>query len=128
MKAQTSVTVGLVICFLVGVATSRALGAREPSSDQLGQSANHGLAAATTTRRPPEFPSRSSADDRSPIVVGVMVGLAAAGLLLLVLAALPSDVGPERVAALVARRRVDLTLGGAVVLLAAAAIVYVIGD
>jgi hypothetical protein len=55
-----------------------------------------------------------------------MFGVAAAAITLLALAALPSDRGPNRVAELVAARRLDMMVAGAFALLFVA-VVYFVG-
>ena len=60
------------------------------------------------------------------VVIGLVLGVAAAAITLLALAALPSDRGPNRVAELVASRRVDMMVAGAFALLFVT-VVYFVG-
>jgi hypothetical protein len=84
------------------------------------------VAGVSTTQRPPATAADAGAGDAggSAVLTGLIFGVAAAGMILLALAALPPAATPERIADLVAARRIDMTLAGTFILIAAA-IVYI---
>jgi hypothetical protein len=84
-----------------------------------------GVAGASRTQRPRTTVTRED-DSGTPVAVGLMIGVAAAAIILLALAALPPAAAFGRVAGLAANRRVDLLLAGVCTLLVVA-VVYVVG-
>ena len=86
-----------------------------------------GVAGVSTTRRPrTAAEGLDSGGGGTPVGIGLMLGVAAAAITLLALAALPRDRGPHRVAELVAARRVDMMVAGAFALLSVT-LVYFVG-
>jgi hypothetical protein len=85
-----------------------------------------GVAGVSTKQRPRTADKADSGSGGTPLGIGLMLGVAAAGITLLALAALPRDRGPNRVAELVAARRVDMMVAGAFALLFVT-VVYFVG-
>jgi hypothetical protein len=86
-----------------------------------------GVAGVSTTQRPRTAAEElDSGGGGTPVGIGLVLGVAAAAITLLALAALPSDRGPNRVAELVAARRVDMMVAGAFALLFIT-VVYFVG-
>jgi hypothetical protein len=86
-----------------------------------------GVAGVSTTQRPRTAAKGfDSGGGGTPLRIGLMLGVAAAGITLLALAALPRDRGPHRVAELVAARRVDMMVAGAFALMFVT-VVYFVG-
>jgi hypothetical protein len=84
-----------------------------------------GVAGVSRTQRPPTTAAREEGSG-TPVAVGLMIGVAAAAIILLALAALPPAAALGRVADLAADRRVDLLVAGVLTLLAVT-VVYIVG-
>jgi hypothetical protein len=145
----------LVVCAALGLACSGAgVAAPKPSPQELwelypldpsGSGARHrpraapprdtttrsearprgGVAGVSKTRRQPRTVVRDEGSG-TPVAVGLMIGVAAAAIILLALAALPPAAALGRVGELVVDRRIDLLLAGVSALLLVT-IVYVVG-
>jgi len=84
-----------------------------------------GVAGVSKTQRQPRTVVRDEGSG-TPVAVGLMIGVAAAAIILLALAALPPVAALGRVAELVVDRRIDLLLAGVSALLLVT-IVYLVG-
>lgn len=84
-----------------------------------------GVAGVTRTQRQRRTVVRDEGSG-TPVAVGLMIGVAAAAIILLALAALPPAAALGRVAELVVDRRIDLLLAGVSALLLVT-IVYLVG-
>lgn len=77
-----------------------------------------GVAGVSTAQAERAAAEQDDSDDGGfPIGVGLMLGVAVAAISFLVLAALPSDRGPQWLGELVAARRADMMVAGAFALL-----------